>query len=208
MASLVEFLRGVLNEGVAVLRGPPQADRHERREAIALLAGAFADYRLDVAGPPIPFDADAALAAAEQLWLTCWFLVHIGEPAAEVEKCLRPCPSPVTASQHLSSDLVLRLAPQVYRRARRADPTDVLTKWLEDLLRGHPLAGVLSDIEKGPSAPVRLDDHPGLLLLYAERLAENPRPAWVPEGPASPYVEMIFAERGLPLPALQSTERS
>ena len=88
MASLAEFLRGLLKEGVAVLRAPPPAKRHKRREAVTLLAEAFADYRLDVAGPPILFDADAGLAAAEQLWLGCWFVVHKGEPPAEVEKCL------------------------------------------------------------------------------------------------------------------------
>jgi len=205
MASFAAFLRGLLDEGAAVLRGRPHAAVSERPKAETLLAEAFADYSLDVAGPSIAFDAGAALAAAEQLWFACWFLLHRGEPPAEVEKCLRPCTPPVTASQHLSADLVLRFAAQVYRRARRADATDMLTKWLEQLLRCHPLSGVLSDIEEGPLAPVRLEGHPGLLLLYAERLADNPRPAWAVEGAASPYIEMVFSERGLPLPTLQSS---
>src|SRR5262249_51916616 len=123
----------------------------------------------------------------------------------EVENGLRPCTAPVTASQHLSADLVLRFAAQVCRRARRADATDMLTKWLEQLLRWHPLSGVLSDIEEGPLAPVLLEDHRGLLLLLAEGLADNPRPAWAVEGGAAPYIEMVFSERGLPLPTLQSS---
>ncbi|HEY7157374.1 MAG TPA: hypothetical protein VH575_25695 [Gemmataceae bacterium] len=204
MASFVAFLRGLLDEGVAVLRGRPYGAGDERPEAETLLAEAFAYHRLDVAGPPITFDVGTALAAAEQLGLACWFLLHHGEAPAEVEACLRSCTPPVTASQHLSADLVLRFAAQVHRRARHADATDVLTKWLEQLLRRHPLSGVLSDIEEGPLVPVHLEDHPGLLLLYAERLAENPRPAWLVEGPVSPYLEMVFGERGLPLPTLPS----
>ena len=206
MASFVAFLRGLLNEGAAVLRERPHGVGDERPEAETLLAEAFADHRLDIAGPLLAFDAGTALAAAEQLWFACWFLLHRGEPPAEVEKCLRPCTPPVTASQHLSADLVLRFAPRVYRRARRADAADMLTKWLEQLLRRHPLTGVLSDIEEGPLAPVHLEDHPGLLLLYAERLAENPRPAWAVQGPVSSYIEMVFGERGLPLPASPSPQ--
>lgn len=204
MASFAGFLHGLLTEGAAVLCGRPHAAGDERAEAESLLAEAFADHRLDIAGPPIAFNAATALSAAERLWFACWFLLRHGETPAEVEKCLGPCTPPVTASQHLSADLVLRFAPQVYRRASRADAADLLTKWLQRLLRTHPLSGVLSDIEEGPLTPVHLEDHPGLLLLYAERLAENPRPAWAVEGPAAPYIEMVFAERGLTLPALAS----
>ena len=64
------------------------------------------------------------------------------------------------------------------------------------------MVDALADLEDGPQMPVELGGHPGLLLLYAERLAEHPRPAWVPRGPALPYVEMGLAERGLRLPAL------
>jgi MoxR-vWA-beta-propeller ternary system domain bpX4 len=203
MASFVTFLRGLLEEGSAVLRDQPHTVGDERSKAETLLAEAFADHRLDVAGPSIAFDADTALTSAEQLWFACWFLLHHGEPPAEVEKCLGLYRPPVTASQHLSADLVLRFAPRVYQRARRVDATDILTKWLEQLLRWHPLAGVLSDLEEGPLAPVHLEGHPGLLLLYAERLAENPRLAWTVQGPASAYIELVFVERGLSLPALQ-----
>jgi hypothetical protein len=200
MAPLVDFLRDLLKEGRAVLRGRPGVGRGDAKAAGELLAGAYAEYALEVAGPPIPFDVRAALAAAEQVWLACWFLLERGEDPAEVERCLGRPEAPVSAGQHLSADLVLRFVPQVHRRARRADAADPLTKWLEGLLRQHPLAGVLSEVEEGPLAPVTLGGHPGLLLLYAERLADNPRPAWVPQGPALPYVEMVFAERGLTVP--------
>jgi hypothetical protein len=197
MTPYVDFLHRLLTEGTVTLRVCPEVRRSDIPKAAELLAGAYAGHQLEVAGPPIPFDVGAALAAAERLWLACWFLLERGEDPAEVERRLTAMEPPASAAQHLSADLVLRFAPQVYRRARRVDAADLLTKWLERLLRQHPLAGVLSEVEEGPLAPVTLGGHPGLLLLYAERLADNVRPAWVPDGPALPYVEMVFAERGL-----------
>jgi hypothetical protein len=200
MTPFVAFLEQLLTEGTVLLRTQPCLETDTLPQAERLLAAAYEDHRLDVAGPPIPFDAAAAIAAATQLWFACWFLLHRGDPLNTMEKCLPTLSPPVSAAQHLSTDLVLRFAPQVQRRARTMEPSDVLTHRLEELLRRHPLSGVLSDIEEGPQTPIRLDDHPGLQLLYAERLVERVRPAWVPDGPAYAYVEMIFAERGLPVP--------
>jgi hypothetical protein len=197
----MEFLNGLLAKGVVRLSGRPVLPPGERARAAERLAAAFADYRLDVAGPPIPFDAGAALAAAERLGLACWFLVRRTEPPEELAKCLTLPQPPRSAAEHLSADLVLRSLPQVHRRARALAPDDVLTGWLARLLRQWPLTGVLSGVEEGPTTPADLDGHPGLLLLYAERLAGNLRPAWVPRGPALAYVELVFAGRRLPVPA-------
>lgn len=209
MAFFVDFLERLWKEGAVVLRARPSVDARERQPAERFLAAAFEEHRLDVAGPPIAFDAASALAAAERLWLACWFLLHRGDAPDEIEKCLPPLAPPESAAEHLSTDLVLRFAAQVHRRAKGLAPADILTKWLEQILRGHPLSGVLADIEEGPLTPIRLGDHAGLHLLYAERLAEKVRPAWVPEGPALAYVEMVFAECGLsvPLPLPSSQPR-
>ncbi len=202
MAPLADFVDRLLTDGSAVLRCRPTAASKDRRQAVERLAAAYADHRLDVAGPALPFDAPAALAAAEGVWQACWFLLQRREPAEEVEKALTLPPPPETAAQHLSADLVLRFAPPLLRRARGLDAGDVLTAWLTRVLRQAPLSGVLSDVEEGPLGPVDLGGHAGLLLLYAERLADNVRPAWVPaEGLARPYIELVFAERALPLPA-------
>ncbi len=200
MASFVEFLRTLLTDGRVVLRHRPAVEAAERAEARVLLADAYDDYRLDVAGPPLPFDAATALGTAGRLWLACWFLLRRAEPPEAAERALAPPPPPKSAAQHLSADLVLRFLPQLHRRARALDPADGLTRRLTEWLRDWPLSGVLSDVGEGPRTAPEFDGHPGLLLLYAERLAERPRPAWVPAGPALPYVELAFAERNLPAP--------
>jgi hypothetical protein len=64
---------------------------------------------------------------------------------------------------------------------------------LGDLLRRWPLSGALSDVDGAPIGPTDFDGHPGLLLLYAERLDGHDRPAWRP-GPSSPaydYWELV-----------------
>jgi hypothetical protein len=203
MARLADFLDRLLTGGAAVLRGPPVPGPRDHALAAARLRAAHADCRLDLAGPPIDFDAPAALAAAEFVWRACWFLVQRGQEEREVERLLALPPAPRTAAEHLSADLTLRFLPAVHRRARQADAADVLTGRLTVFLQQAPLSGVLADLEEGPEAPVELDGHPGLLLLYAERLADRVRPGWVPEtDPARAYVELVFAERGLAVPPL------
>jgi hypothetical protein len=196
----VEFLRRLLGEGTVVLSAPPALSDANRAGATAVLSAAFADHVLDVAGPPVTFDAPAALAAAEFVGKACWFLVSRDEPPNAVEQALKMPRPGETPGWHLSADVVLRFLPAVYRRARALSPDDVLTRSLEARLREWPLAGVLSEVNASPVTAPTFGGHPGLLLLFAERLAEHVKPAWVPDGPGRAYVEMVFAERGLRVP--------
>jgi hypothetical protein len=104
--------------------------------------------------------------------------------------------TPSRASDHASADLLFRYLPQVLRRARAIDPSDPLVAMLGAVLRQWPLSGVLSDLDDGPATPPDLAGHPGLMLLYAERFAGRPRPAWQPAGPGRDVVEMVFQDAG------------
>jgi hypothetical protein len=185
---LSEFLESLFDDGAVVFRAAPPLIGKDSAEDV--LARAFAEYRLDVAGPLIDFDAPTALAAAEFVRWACWFLVHRDSPAAEVTQRLKLPPAPTTASQHLSADLTFRHLPHLHRRARALSPDDVLTKLLADALRAWPLAGVASDIEEAPTTPPEFD-HAGLQLLYAERYVKHPRENWLPKGRIAEYVELI-----------------
>src|SRR5438034_2110674 len=104
---LSEFLESLFDDGDIVFRAappPPDWDTAQR-----VLARAFGDYRLQVAGPLIEFDAPTARAAAEFMRWACWFLVHRDSPAEEVAARLKLPPAPTTAGQHLSADLTLHL---------------------------------------------------------------------------------------------------
>jgi hypothetical protein len=195
MSAFVAFLQNLLAEGGVTFTERPRLDAADRTAARPVLEAAYADYCLDVAGPPLPFDAGAAVWASEFLWRTCWFLVNHGEPEDVLEKELAPPKPPARAAAHLSADLVLRYLPQVHRRARALAAADRLPALLATVLRQWPLTGVLSDVAEGPLTPPEFDGHPGLSLLYAERLAHNEKPAWVPTGKALEYVELVF--RGL-----------
>lgn len=196
-----EFLQRLLRDGSALLAAPPVLQDGDRAAATAVLAAAFADAVLDVAGPPLGFEASAALAAAEFVGRACWFLVSRSEPAEMVERALPLPPPPPRPAAHLSADLTLRFLPALHRRARALAVDDVLTRALERTLREWPLSGAGADLTAPPLTAPDFAGHAGLLLLYAERLALHPRPAWAPAGPARAYIELVFAERGLRVPA-------
>ncbi len=202
MPALGEFVTRLLEEGRIVLgTDPPRVEAPTDRDSAAL-ADAFAAHALAVAGPPIAFDPRTAIEAAELVRQAAWALVDHREAPVSLRLRLRMARDPSSASHHLSADLFLRYLPQVLKRARALDPTDPLVDILAEVFRRWPLSGALSDIEEPPITPVDLDGHPGLLLLYAERLAEGDRPAWRPEptSPPYPFVELVTDRPGLPTP--------
>jgi len=190
MAALLDFLKQLLSAGEVVFREPPVPDKEELPAVTELLRRAHAQEVLEVAGPPLDFQPRPALAAAELVRQACWFLVHRGEPPEEVERRLKLEP-PESPGDHLSADLALRYLPQVYRRARALAPDDGLTLRLAEVLRQWPLSGVLSDVPDAPLTPLDFGHHPGLLLLYAERLARHEKPEWLPAAKGLEYLELV-----------------
>ena len=196
MAAFEEFLSQLLDHGKVIFRSakPPQ-DRPAGRD-VSILAEAYATLALSVAGPPVTFDPRIACEAAELVRQASWALVSREERVVDLKRRLRMSTAPASPAQHLSADLMLRYVPQILGRARAIDPTDPVIAILGDLLRRWPLSGVLSDVEEGPLVAPEFGRHPGLLLLYAERLAANDRPAWRPDpsSPAYDYYDLLVAE--------------
>jgi hypothetical protein len=187
------WLARVFADGESVQTEPP-AFAAADPAVLAVLRDEFARHALDVPGPPVPFDPAAAGAAAALLAAACWRL------ASGDDLPLPAGPEPRTAAAHLSADVCLRFLPGVFRRARATN--DALAADLEPVLRRWPLAGVLADLDGGPDSPPLFAGHPGLQLLYAERLAARPRAGWQPPpGPARDLAERAFAERNVPVPA-------
>jgi hypothetical protein len=186
-----EFLQSLLYEGRIVFRGRPIPAPSASVGAVAVLERAYAAYRLEVAGPPVPFDARVAVEAAELVRQAGWALVNHDARPEQLERLLAMSLAPTLPAHHLSADLVFRFLPQIHRRARAFDPADVLPALLAEVLRQWPLSGVLAALDEGPPAPPDLGGHPGLALLYAERLAAHEAPAWAPAGDASAYLERV-----------------
>jgi hypothetical protein len=200
MTAFPDWLARVLADGESVQTVPPELAPGERPAALARLREAFDDLALDLAGPPIPFDPDAALGAAIVLARACWRLV-----GGDRDGRLDVGSEPTSPSVHLSADVTLRLLPSVYRRALTRDGP--LAEELAAVLRRWPLSGVLADLDGGPVTPPEFGGHPGLQLLYAERLAATGRPGWVPAaGPAREWAERVYHERGRPVPVPPRTE--
>ncbi len=169
----------------------------ERPDCLRLLQAAHSEFRLDIAGPLLPFDAEAGLAGAIFLSHACWLLVSGDEKPEFVEKALKFPLNPASPEAHLSGDLCLRFLATVYRRVRIQSPDDPLPKAIVDVLRRWPLSGAGSDVMEPPIGETHFCKHHGLQLLYAERLAANLRPAWIPAtGRTREVVELVFQQQG------------
>jgi hypothetical protein len=204
MNDFAEFLSRLFQEGEIVFPGRPQplaapsSTAPVPPEALQVLERAFTAYRLDVAGQRVEFDAGLAAAAAEVLRQASWALVCRQDRVEDLQRLLKMPHPPATAAHHLSADLLLRYLPQVHRRARAIAPSDPLVGLLERVLRQWPLSGVLAGLSEGPESPPDLAGHEGLMLLYAERLAQTrgATRAWWPTGRALEYVDLVAGGTG------------
>lgn len=195
MAGLVDFLERLLEGGEIVFRARPVAEKEDAPATERFLRDVHRECSLEIAGSPLPFQPGPALTAAELLRQACWFLVHRGEETEEVERCLA-IGAPGLPADHLAADLTLRYLAQVHRRARALAPDDALTRLTANVLRRWPLSGVLADVAEAPLTPFDFGGHPGLELLYAERLAGNEKTEWLPAGRGFEVVELVLHERG------------
>ena len=192
-----QFVTELLREGKVVFRSAQAPRDRPRPEDIALLEKGFEAVQLSVAGPDIPFDPAVGYSAAELVRQASWALLNHNDRISQLKKLIAMPIQPATQAHHLSADLMLRYLPQVLKRARGLDPSDPLIGLLEDVLRRWPLSGVLSDVTEPPLGSLEFARHPGLLLLYAERLAANDRRAWRPAqtGPGWAFYELTSEER-------------
>jgi len=198
MPQFLDWITRVLTCGESVQDGPPCLQSGERQAVEKCLSNLFKERVLDIAAPPISFDPNTAVGSAELLARACWLLVAgEGEPRRLGFEGRPPSPS-----THLAADITLRFLPAVYRRAKLQQPEGALTIELDRILRMWPLSGVLANLDGKPSTKLDFEGHPGLQLLYAERLIETCQPGWVPTSePARSWVERVFRERGKPIPA-------
>ena len=200
MAAFAQWLTGVLGEGHSTLTAAPTLTVAERPAVETLLRDAYCTLQREVAGPPIPFDLRLALRCVGLLAGACWHLSALPPDAPLPPAGLG---EPLTAGDHLTGDLLLRYLVSVRKRASLRGPADPLAEWCERILRAWPLSGVSMGCRAGPTTPLTFDAHPGLRMLYAERLAAHPEPAWVPPpGSLTEFVERAFAEVGRVIPAL------
>jgi MoxR-vWA-beta-propeller ternary system domain bpX4 len=193
MSAFQDFLTQLLDQGKIRFRSAEAPRDQPAARDVAILAEAFEAHALSVAGPRIAFDSTTAREAAELVRQSSWALVNRDERLDDLKRRVRISGPPRTPSQHLSADLLLRYVPQILNRARALDYADPLNALLVDVLQCWPLSGVLADVDEAPRTSLDFGEHPGLLLLYAERLAAHDRPAWRPDpsSPAWAYYELI-----------------
>jgi hypothetical protein len=199
MAAFHEFITLLLDQGKIAFQSSKVPHDRPTEQDEAVLAEAFETFARSVAGPRIGCDGRVACAAAEFVRQSSWALVNRDDRLSALKKHVAMPGSPASPSHHLSADLMLRYVPQILKRARGLDVSDPLVGLLGEVLRRWPLSGVLSDLEEKPLIPLDFGQHPGLLLLYAERLAAHDRPAWRPDqsSPAWDYYGLVLQEQSI-----------
>jgi MoxR-vWA-beta-propeller ternary system domain bpX4 len=212
MSSSSEFWQQLFANGRIVFEGPPHGHPPADGDTLSLLERYYHEHALAIAGPSLPFVAEVAAIAARIVELSAWYLVSQTGTPEDLQRDIDIRAKPVGPADHLSADLTLQFLPDIYQRARVLYPADRLPALLGDILRRWPLSGVLADLPDEPLGDLDFGGHHGLLLLYAERLTENFKPAWIPRGLGAPYIELVWAELGQdpallihPNPASRST---
>lgn len=203
MSRSFEFWQRLFAEGRVQFDGPPGDESFDHADMAALFGQRFLDHGLGVGGPPLRFVGEVAAKAARVVEWSAWYLVSHSGTSESLRRDLAFPDDPRCPDDHLSADLVLQYLPLIYQRARILAPADSLPELLADLLRRWPLSGVLADVSDAPTCDLEFGGHPGLRLLYAERLATHFKPAWIPHGPGAEFLDLVWTEMGKDLALLR-----
>src|SRR5947207_8958621 len=110
-SSFIDWLTRLLTHGESVQVEQPVENAADQRAILECLSTAFGRLALDVAGPPIAFDARTAFSAAFILARACW---HLVAPEEDEPLPLHLEAEPASPSAHLSADVVLRFLPAIH----------------------------------------------------------------------------------------------
>ena len=188
------FIRPMLFEGrLRIGEAPTLALSDDDLEA---LKSALAIQSLHLPGPQIQGSLPTLVLAVQVVYrFARRFLSPEPLPPADDPSLRMPAP-PRTPEEHAAGDVAFRFVPGLYHRAMSRDADDPLALAMKRLLRVWPLSGVLGDLTEPPETPLDFAGHPGLGFLYAQRLAANERPGWMPAGPVRECLEVVYHAMG------------
>ncbi|WP_125427412.1 hypothetical protein [Hymenobacter metallilatus] len=168
--TLAEFIEEIWTAGTCTVSPAPMpAEQENELAALAWLERAYAEDAQHQPAPVPAFEADAALWAARYLYRAVQLTVLRELDDTAVRVWLQEYPGPVTPAAHYSADLLLRHLPDLLRLCQGLAPADALVQHLQATLHHWPLSAVGAKLAELPD-PVPVLDHPGLRLLYADRL--------------------------------------
>lgn len=196
------FARSLLFEG-RLLVGAATAWNVVADDHQALQEAAIAGAR-QLAGPPIQTSNEVLTRAVHVVYRFGRRYLHpeLSPPDKDISLQM---PSPKSPADHLAGDIAFRFLAGLHRRIRGREGDDPLGVAARELLRQWPLSGVLADIAEPPMTPIDFG-HPGLAMLYAERLALHERAGWHPQN--RDHLEVVGQAMGMSFQPVEFLETS
>ncbi|WP_354580336.1 hypothetical protein [Hymenobacter sp. UYP22] len=168
--TLAEFIEEIWTAGTCTVSPAPMPVEEENE--LAALAWLQRCYAEDIRHQPAPmpaFEAAAALWAARFLYRAVQLTVLRELDDTAVRVWLQEFPGLGTPEAQYSADLLLRHLPDLLRLCQGLAPADALVLHLQATLVRWPLSAVGAKLPDLPD-PAPVLGHPGLRLLYADRL--------------------------------------
>lgn len=118
------------------------------------------------------FDANAAIWAAQTVYLACQLILLRENKGSDLGIILPPYQQSYSASAILSADLTLRFLPDIISQASVIDPTDPLIAVLESHLMAWHYSGVNYTLKTDNLAFATINSNNCLKQLYVDRIIE------------------------------------
>lgn len=169
---LSEFLKNLYEEGRVVVaeRDVVAFGDEDLRDSLHNL---HLRYSEDVAEMPAlapPFDAEAALWAAQYFCRAVQLTVHRHLDESMVAQLLTPFPGLLSSGATYSADLVLRYLPDLFRLAKGLSPRDVVVRNLTETAAQWPFSSIGIGCEPLSASLQVVLSNPSLRLAYADRV--------------------------------------
>jgi len=160
------------NEEVILYENRLSISEEERVKVNILLQEKFSEESTNYPFSVPSFNQEAALWAAEYVYITAQLLLYRKDDAKDLKSLLPTAEFDVTASSILSVDLCFRFIPDMIRELQFIDPEDPLLPVLETELNKWHYSGIkyITDLE-----PINLDilfTNQCLQQLYLNRVVD------------------------------------
>jgi len=160
------------DEGILLYNNILKIEAHQAKEVVAFLRQEYEDETLDYPYLAPDFDADAALWAAENVYIASQLILYRENQETDINLLLSDFDLEITPAAIISCDLCLRFLPDMLIQLKLIDYEDVLINSLERILTQWHYSGVKYDLDIASLDFTPMVTNNCLMQLYSNRIIE------------------------------------